>query len=275
MISIAARLAYGGRMKIAALLVALAAPAHAFTQEDVVQAQLLPGWRMDTGHHMAGLALELAPHWKTYWRSPGDAGIPPQFDWQGSQNVKSVRLHWPSPTVFHTNGMQTVGYVDGLVLPLEVTAVDPTKPVHLRARVDIGVCNEICMPAEVRVQGDLPAQGAGDSAIKSALKARPETAKEAGLQGISCDVEPIADGLRLTARIDLPARGGPETVVFESGVAGVWVAEAQTARQGGALVSVTELVGSSGAPFALDRSGVTVTVIGKGRAVEIQGCPAP
>jgi hypothetical protein len=53
------------------------------------------------------------------------------------------------------------------------------------------------------------------------------------------------------------------------------VDEAVTTRQGGILISVTEMVASSGAPFALDRSGLTITVLGKGRTLEIQGCPAP
>ena len=88
---------------------ALAPPALAMTQDEVLTATLLPGWRMENGHQMAGLSLTLSPGWKTYWRSPGEAGIPPLFDWSGSDNIASVRLHWPSPSVFHTNGMHMAG----------------------------------------------------------------------------------------------------------------------------------------------------------------------
>ena len=72
-----------------ALLASLAAlgPGHATTQDDVLQATLLPGWQTASGSHMAAVDLTLAPGWKTYWRSPGDAGIPPRFDWSGSKNV--------------------------------------------------------------------------------------------------------------------------------------------------------------------------------------------
>lgn len=221
---------------------------------------------------MSGLSLALAPGWKTYWRSPGEAGIPPQFDWAGSQNVKSVRVHWPSPVVFHTNGMQTVGYKDDVVLPLEVIAVDPSKPVHLAARVDVGICKDICMPAMVEVSADLPAQGGQDAGIRASLQARPESGNRFAA---TCVVEPIADGLRLTATLQMRARGGEETVVFEPADPSIWVAEAVTARKAGVLTSVTELVASSGAPFALDRSGLRMTVLADGRAVEILGCPAP
>lgn len=244
------------------------------TQDELLQASLLPGWRMEDGHHMAGLALDLAAGWKTYWRRPGEAGIPPQFDWTGSQNVKSVRIHWPSPVVFHTNGMLTVGYKGGVVLPLEVVPIDPNLPIHLQTRVDMGICKDICMPAHVNVSADLAAPGGDEAGIRAALKARPESGGQAGVAGVSCTVEPITDGLRLTASIAMPARG-QEEVVFEPSDPAIWVAEAVTTRQAGVLTSVTEMVASSGAPFALDRSGLRLTVLGDGRAVEILGCPAP
>lgn len=228
---------------------------------------------MQNGHHMAGLRLQLAPDWKTYWRSPGEAGIPPLFNWTGSVNVKSVRVHWPSPVAFHTNGMQTIGYHEGVVLPLEVVPLDPSKPMELRAGVDLGVCNQICMPAAVQLTAVLDA-GGPDAAIKAALKAQPVAGKAAGLRAISCEVAPIADGLRLTAVLDLPQRGA-ETVVIETSDASVWVGEAQSARAGGRLTAAVDLVASNGAPFALDRSGVVVTVLGAGGSVEIAGCPAP
>jgi DsbC/DsbD-like thiol-disulfide interchange protein len=230
---------------------------------------------MENGHHMAAISLTLAPQWKTYWRAPGEAGIPPLFDWSGSQNVKSVTIHWPSPQVFHTNGMQTVGYHDALVLPVEVTPRDPSAPILLRAQMDLGVCNEICMPAAVQLQAELLGAGAPDPAIRAALKARPNSGAEAGLAQISCVVDPIADGLRVTATLTMPARSSEEVVVFEAGAPSVWVSEAVTSRNGHVLTSVAEMVESSGAPFALDRSKVTVTVLGAARSVEISGCPAP
>ncbi|GLS85723.1 hypothetical protein GCM10010873_06970 [Cypionkella aquatica] len=259
--------------KILIAALSFAAPAWATTQDDVLQADLLPGWQMQNGHHMAGLRLQLAPDWKTYWRSPGEAGIPPLLNWAGSVNVKSVRVHWPSPVVFHTNGMQTIGYHDGVVLPLEVVPLDASKPVKLRAGVDLGVCNQICMPAAVQLSAVLD-QGGPDASIKAALKAQPAGAKAAGLRAISCEVTPIDDGLRLTAVLDLPQRGA-ETVVFETADASVWVGEAVAVRKGGRLTAAVDLVAQSGAPFALDRSGVVVTVLGAGGSVEIAGCPAP
>lgn len=280
MISHYSRFAYFGGMTqlhlalTAAALLMTALPGAATTQDEILDAALLPGWEMENGHHMSGLALTLAPQWKTYWRSPGEAGIPPLFDWSGSQNVKSIRIHWPSPQVFHTNGMQTIGYHDAVVLPVEVTPKVPGQPILLRARVDLGVCKDICMPAAIDVQAQLAEPGVPDDAIRAALKSRPRSPDEAGLAAINCAVEPIADGLRLTATLTLPQRGA-ETVVFETRDQSVWVAEAVISRSVGILTATTELVTGSGAPFALDRSGVTVTVLRGNSSVEIAGCPAP
>lgn len=278
-ISIRRGLSYAGAMMIARCLTLLLTltlgPAQATTQDDVLAASLVPGWTTDGGKRMAGLDLTLAQGWKTYWRSPGDAGIPPGFDWSMSENVKSVRIHWPVPTVFQTAGMTTIGYHDEVILPLEVTPVDPSQPVILAVTVELGVCDEICMPAHVELQAELPAKGAPDARIKAALADRAMTADEAGLSGLSCAVEPISDGLRLTAEMRLRDPGAPEVVAFETGDANIWVAQSVTERDGGTLMAMTELVLPAGAPFALDRSAVTLTILAEGRAVEVQGCPAP
>jgi DsbC/DsbD-like thiol-disulfide interchange protein len=262
-------------MKTAAALLLVAAPALATTQEDVLSGQLRPGWQMENGGHMAAVELVLAPGWKTYWRSPGDAGIPPSFDWSGSENVKSVRIHWPAPAVFHTNGMQSIGYHDRVVLPVEITPETPGLPIRLQLRMDLGVCDEICLPAALNLATDLAVPGAPDAKIRTALSQRAATAQEAGVTRVSCSIDPIKDGLRLTARLGLPDPGLPEVVAFETADREVWVAEAITERRGGELIAMTELVPPSGAPFALDRSKVTMTILAETGAVEVKGCPAP
>lgn len=253
----------------------LSLPASAMTQDDVLAARLLTGWQTASGTRMAAFELVLAPGWKTYWRAPGEAGIPPSFDFTGSSNLQSVEIHWPRPVVFDLNGMQTIGYHDGVVLPFEVTAKDPAKPVALRVTVDLGVCKDICLPATLGFDADLSGAGAKSAAIAQALADMPTPAHAAGLTGIGCNLDPIADGLRITARMGLPALGPTETVVFETATSGVWVSQATAARKGEELTATSDMVPPDGAPFALDRSGVTVTVIAENKAVEISGCPAP
>jgi DsbC/DsbD-like thiol-disulfide interchange protein len=265
-------------MRILPLLAALTlcpAIAPATTPAEVLEARILPGWQTAQGTRMVALELTLAPQWKTYWRSPGDAGIPPLFDWTGSENLAAVQPHWPRPQVFHLNGMQSIGYHEKLVLPLELTPKTQGQPILLRATVDLGVCRDICMPATLTLSAEITGKGAPDPAIRSALDDRPTNGAEAGLTAISCTVEPISDGLRLTATLRMPSTGGAETVVFEPGRSAVWVSDATVSRKGGKITASSDLVSETGAPFALDRSRVTVTVLGRDRAVEIAGCPAP
>ena len=241
---------------------------------DVVRAEILPGWTTASGTRMAALHLMMADHWKTYWRAPGDAGIPPSFDWGGSANVASVRFYWPRPVVFHLNGMQTVGYMRDLVLPIEVTATDPAKPMLVRGKVDIGVCNDICMPVSLTIAADLSGAGARDTVIEAALAKNPVSGAEAGVRGVSCEVRPIKDGVHLTALIDVPDQGGEETALIETADPTVWVGDSHLKREGGEVTAGADLVPSDGAPFVLDRSGIRITILGADRAVDIRGCPA-
>ncbi len=265
------------RLRALALCLAAAAslPGMLRAEAAPVEAGLLSGWQTGASTRMAGLHLRLAPGWKTYWRAPGEAGIPPEFDWSGSETVAGVRVIWPRPEVFMLNGMRAIGYRGDVVLPVEVTPRDPARPVTLRGAIALGVCRDICVPAELRVESALSAPGEGAAAIRAALANHPAGAAEAGLAAISCRVEPVADGLRVEARLRLPATGGPETVVIEPGQPGIWASEAESARHGGELVAVAEMVAPSGQPFALDRGAMVVTVLGRDRAVEVRGCPAP
>lgn len=258
------------RYALAFLLLPAAAIAQSLPP-DLVQARLLPGWQSQDGTRMAAFQIRLASGWKTYWRSPGDAGIPPSFDWKGSTNLKAVRFHWPVPDVFETAGMQTIGYHHELVLPIEVVPVDPSRPVHLQARVDMGVCRDICVPAEVALTADLTGRGAPDPAIQAALAHQPTRSRNKA----TCTLQPTADGLRVTARLNVPAQGPEEVVVMEPSDPFIWAAPATVQRQGGALTATSDLVASSGQAFGLDRSGLRLTVLGAGRAVEVTGCPAP
>lgn len=251
----------------------IAALARDTSQDQVLKASVLDGWTTAQGTRMAALRLDLAPGWKTYWRSPGSAGIPPQFNWSGSENLKSVRIHWPAPSVFHTNGMQSIGYKEQLVLPVELIPKDPTRPIRLEVSLDMGICRDICLPAEVELNAGLMMPGTRDPLIDAALARQPKTGKEAGLSSITCAVEPIADGLRLTATIAVPVQGKAETVAIETADRTIWVSQAVSSRQGKVLTAVADLVPPTGQPFALDRSGVTVTVISDSGAVELRGCP--
>ena len=110
-----------------------------------------------------GLHFQLQPGWKIYWRSPGEAGYPPAVDWSGSENLAEARLNWPVPHRFSLFGMETFGYSEEVLLPVDARAERPDDPVLLRATVSYLTCKEICIPREAVLTLAVPAGGAGPS----------------------------------------------------------------------------------------------------------------
>ncbi len=103
-----------------------------------------------------GLEIRLDPGWKTYWRAPGEGGMPPRFDWSGSANVASVAIAWPAPKRFEIGGLESLGYADHVILPLDVTLAHPGEPLAVRLSLHYAVCREICMLVEAQLALDLP-----------------------------------------------------------------------------------------------------------------------
>ena len=253
-------------------LMPLAAPAG--PPEDLVSLEILPGWDTPQGTRIVGLQFTLAPGWKTYWRAPGDAGIPPLFDWTGSLNIAGADFHWPTPLVFDQAGMRSIGYADRVVIPVEILPGSPGQPQHIAGAVEIGVCDDICVPVRLTFAADLLPGGRRDPGIVAAMVDQPMPADRAGVQGVTCTAEPTEDGLRLTAHLTLPATGAPEVVVIEVGDPAVWVSESATNRMGDVLTAEVKMIHVRGGAIALDRSTLRFTVLGSDRAVDITGCDA-
>ncbi len=259
---------------IAPLCVALLSATAVYSQDlgDIARLDVLPGWRTADDTHMAALSITLAPGWKTYWRAPGDAGIPPLFDWTGSENINAASLKWPTPDVFTINGLQSIGYHDRVIIPIELATGN--GPAHMKGQVQLGVCEEVCVPVTLDFDALLPAGGDRDPIITSALFDQPLSASDGDVSAATCSATPTDDGLRLTTTLTMPSTGVPETVVIEAGDPAVWVSETVSQRNGDRLTAVADLVQINGDAFALNRSAVRITVLGSDKAVDIQGCTA-
>jgi DsbC/DsbD-like thiol-disulfide interchange protein len=125
----------------------------------------LIGGEFDGRNWQAGLLIELDEGWKTYWRMPGDSGIPPQFDWAGSRNVAGVEVLFPVPHRFRDEAGETIGYKHRVVLPIEIEAADAAEPVALSLRLFFGTCSEVCIPGEAQASLDLGLQSGKPSEI--------------------------------------------------------------------------------------------------------------
>ncbi len=131
------------------------------------------------GGYIAGVAISLEPEWKTYWRMPGEAGIPPSFDWSRSTNVANVEVLYPAPHRFSDASGEAVGYKHGVVFPLKVAPVDAAKPVGLAVDMFFAVCNEICIPARAAVNlsiGNASPPAGEMQEIETALQSVPKPA---------------------------------------------------------------------------------------------------
>ncbi len=117
----------------------------------------------------AGVEIRLDPGWKTYWRDPGDSGVPPTLDFSGSENVKSVTVEWPAPERFPDGaGGNSIGYVDHLIFPLRIIPADAAKPTSLHLKLGYAVCSNLCIPIEAKLALTLSGDGAKQKAIEQA-----------------------------------------------------------------------------------------------------------
>lgn len=174
--------------------------------------------------HRAGVEIRLAPGWKTYWRYPGDSGVPPHFDFAGSDNVKNVTVLWPAPRRLADSEGVTIGYKTNVVFPLRIEANDAAKPVTLRLKLDYAICEKICIPvdakAEIKVTGTAQAT---DPALVAA-EARVPQAADLG-QGDGIAITAIhRDTAAAPARIlvDVRAPAGDAVELFAEGPTPDW-----------------------------------------------------
>ena len=167
-----------GALSLAILALALALPplrtaaaaASDWGRAEMVEARLVSAAAAtgSGGSVALGLQVRLWPGWKTYWRSPGDAGLPPRLDWRGSANLAGVEIAWPAPIRFSVFGLETFGYEGQVVLPLTARLAAPGQPLALKAAVDLLVCRDICVPARFDLALALPA-GPATPAAEAAL----------------------------------------------------------------------------------------------------------
>jgi DsbC/DsbD-like thiol-disulfide interchange protein len=127
---------------------------------------------------LGGIAVQLDPGWKTYWRTSGDSGVPPRFDFSKSDNVEAVTVLWPAPAKFDDGaGGFSLGYHDQVVLPLRIVPKSNDKPVTLRANISYAVCEKICIPVEASTELTFTSVASTeDGALFAALDTVPKPA---------------------------------------------------------------------------------------------------
>ncbi|MCL8484300.1 MULTISPECIES: protein-disulfide reductase DsbD family protein [Bradyrhizobium] len=155
------RLGLGALLLAALHLIPIMAAAAGPPHKAEVDTRLLIGEVAQIGggstEAWAGLDVRLGSGWHTYWRSAGDAGAPPDFDWSGSRNVADVTIEWPAPRRFTEQDIDTFGYDEHVLFPLRVRLQDKTAPAHLALKAVLFVCSVICTQQEAQLAADIPA----------------------------------------------------------------------------------------------------------------------
>jgi DsbC/DsbD-like thiol-disulfide interchange protein len=178
--------------------------------------------------YLAGLEITMAEGWKTYWRMPGDAGVPPTFDWAGSTNVRAIEVRYPAPMRLPEPAAETIGYKRSVIFPVAVTPQDAARPVELKLAIEFGVCRDICVPAEAKFSLVLaPAEMAGEplAAVRAALERVPRRAagrraSDPELGRVTATLDGAAPRLAIEARF---ARGSEGADLFIEAPDGIYV----------------------------------------------------
>ncbi len=229
-----------------------------------------------------GVEVRLEDGWKTYWRSPGDAGIPPHVEWEGSGNLAVAEFGWPAPVRFNYYDLETFGYAGEVVFPVAARVASVGEAVQLRARVELLICDDVCIPHTFEAALDLPAGPADPSEFANLIDRYrnqvPGDGSRVGLSFAGADVSGPASkpAIRAAFRADSPfvapdllIEGSPDAVfskpVFEFAEDGRVV-----------LASVTaEDIFGEGAPVDLESEPLVLTLIDGQRAIETRVTPQP
>ncbi|MEW9806928.1 protein-disulfide reductase DsbD domain-containing protein [Mesorhizobium marinum] len=224
----------------AALALLAHAPAHASSSDWVemegARVRLVTAGMPDADGRIKGiLDIELRPGWKTYWRDPGDAGVPPTIDVSANPNVDDADFDFPAPQRHDDSGFQWAGYDYPVALPVTFTLSDPAGPSAISAEVFLGVCETICVPVQARFE--LDASGDPDNtgdvdAVEAAFEAVPPAATQDFGVRISS-----RDGDRLVLEASFP--GDPESAeLFVAGEGHVFTTPVRETRGGKTFFSV-------------------------------------
>ena len=171
---------------------------------------------------LGGIAFQLQGGWKTYWRTPGDSGVPPRFDFSKSENIEAVTILWPAPTKFDDGaGGHSLGYHNQVVLPLRIVAKAADKPVTLRADINYAVCEKLCIPVEADAElAFTSVASTQDGALSAALDTVPKPANIGDPNPLT--IRDVKRGGKSTVLVDVTSPDAKEVSLFVEGPTPDW-----------------------------------------------------
>jgi DsbC/DsbD-like thiol-disulfide interchange protein len=252
---------------------ARAADASPWVEDTYSAIRLIAGANQSGADRLrAGIEIKMQPAWHTYWRYPGDSGVPPRFSFSGSDNLATVKVLYPAPHAFTDEVGTTIGYKGNVILPLRVFPRQMDKPVTLRAKIDYAVCDRLCVPVEAHLELTLSSAGGADNPALAAAEARvpkPESAAEAGLTARRAN----DDKLKPLVFVDLAAPTGQTVELLVEGPTPEWALPIPKPTQGAPPGHQHFGFELDGLPPGVDPKGpfeLTFTIIQGDRATEVK-----
>lgn len=227
-----------------------------------------------SGQIKLGLQFRLFKGWKTYWRTPGENGIAPSFDWSDSSNLRAVTVKWPLPKQFRDGEGYSLGYSREVILPIDVKVASPSEVVSISLALDYAVCRDICVPAQAAFQLDFPMQASSAALARSArdisrFEAKVPRSHEGSSLRIS-SLKLLGDGDNQQLQVFLESRGmleGASAIIELAGPYRLGEASIVDGMPDAATIAVPVVADPDAPPL----SGRTLNVIawdGAGRIVE-------
>jgi DsbC/DsbD-like thiol-disulfide interchange protein len=252
---------------------ARAADASPWVEDSYSGLRLIAGANQSGAESLrAGIEIKLQPAWHTYWRYPGDSGVPPRFSFSGSDNVAAVQVLFPAPHAFSDDVGTTIGYKGNLILPLRIFPRQKDKPVTLRGKIEYAVCDKLCVPVEAHVELTLTGAGGADNAALAAAEARvpqPVSALDAGLTARRAN----DDKRKPLVFVDLAAPAGQPVELFVEGPTAEWALPIPKPAQGAPPGRQHFSFQLDGLPPGVDPKGpfeLTFTIVKGGSATEVK-----
>lgn len=266
-------------MRPCALLLALSIPASAgaleshWSDSEKAQARLVIASASENKAFVrAGIEIRLQKGWHTYWRYPGDAGLPPRFDWSGSENLERAEILWPAPVrIAVEDGIQSIGYKGTVLLPVRVYPRNPDEPISLRLRMDYGVCENICIPGTAKLALTVPS-GAGRSypALDAAEARVPKSRAPGPAEPPAIVAVKLDRAARRAAVVDVAVVPGEPFDLFAEGPTNGWALPLPRRKQFG-NGRAQFMIPIEGAPAGADPmpKSLRLTLVSGGRAIEV------
>lgn len=215
----------------------------------------------------SGLQIVLEKGWKTYWKSPGASGLPPQLSFAGSKNVAGTKLHFPVPKTFGDGDNLTAGYTRSVTLPITVEPLFANRPTDISAQGLVGICGEICVPVQFALSMKIGTTSVSKRDEASALFLGKTALPQAAHDGFEITAAQTSDGKTVIVDAQVPA-GTKQAELFVDAPQGWYLTPASLDDVSGETVRFELVLADKPDHATLAQTPLQMTLVADGAGVE-------